>query len=443
MIVGMGQTGLSCARALRDLGRSFALADSRDAPPLLETFRQEFPDAACMLGPFDPAALSSADTLLVSPGVSLAEPALAHARSAGVRCSGDIDLFSDAVRADGAAFVAITGTNAKSTVTCLLGEMARRDGRDVGVGGNLGTPALSLLKPGRRDYVLELSSFQLACCERLGATVAAVLNMSPDHMDRHSGMEEYHGAKHRVFRDCGQVVFNRADPLTVPLVRTGMTRCSFGMDEPPGARDFGLQSRDGAEWLTRGHEPWLPVGALRMLGRHNVENALAALALGNAFGLAQTAMCEALLEFTGLPHRCALVCERGGVVFYDDSKGTNVAAAVASLIAVGEASAGRVVWIGGGVGKLAQFDALLLPLAEHARLAVLLGDAAPALEKTVAAAVPVRRVADMRDAVATAWDAACPGDAVLLSPACASYDMYPDYVHRGEDFARVAQRVAT
>ena len=439
VIVGMGKTGLSCARWLRAQGRPFALADSRDSPPLLESFRREFPGLTPMLGGLDADALAGADTLLVSPGVALDEPAIARAHAAGARVSGDVDLFVEALRRRRASLAAITGTNAKSTVTSLLGEMMRLDERDVGVGGNLGEPALSLLAPDRRDYVLELSSFQLERCERLDAEVAALLNLSPDHLDRHADMAAYHRAKHRVFRGCRQAVFNRADPLTVPLTLGGVARRSFGLDEPPGVRDFGLLVRDGVEWLSRWREPWLAVDAMRMRGRRNVENALAALALGDALGLSRRAMCAALRAFSGLPHRCERVCERGGVAFYDDSKGTNVAAALASIAELGDAAEGRLVWIGGGVGKRTDFSALARPLAKRARLAVLLGEDALALERALSSALPVRRVADMRAAVDAALAAARPGDIVLLSPACASHDMYEDYAQRGEHFAALAK----
>ena len=442
VIVGMGATGLSCARWLRLQGRPFALADSRAAPPLLESFRREFPDQAPMLGGFDAEALAGADTLLVSPGVSLEEPAIAHARARGARLSGDIDLFSQTLQRQGGVLAAITGTNGKSTVTCMLADMLRCDGRDAGVGGNLGTPALDLLVDGRRDFALELSSFQLACCERLGAEVAVVLNISADHLDRHADMAAYHRAKHRVFLGCRQAVFNRADPLTVPLTPAGVSRRSYGLDEPPGLRDFGLLRRDGVDWLSRWREPWLEVDALRLSGRHQVENALAALALGDAMGLAREAMCEALRGFVGLPHRCERVCERDGIVFYDDSKGTNVAAALASIEALGRGD-GRLVWIGGGVGKGADFSALAQPLSRHARLAIVLGEDAGTLERALSSALPSRRVADMRAAVALAAATARAGDSVLLSPACASYDMYADYARRGEHFAALAKAWAT
>ena len=434
IVVGLGQTGLSCARFFGKRGVPFVLVDSRSNPPGLAQFQQEFTDVPLHLGEFDEALLSSADELIVSPGVALEEPAIAAAIRNGVTVIGDIDLF---VREAKAPIVAITGSNGKSTVTTLVGDMANAAQRNVGVGGNLGVPALDLFDAQRELYVLELSSFQLERAQPIGAAVATVLNVSPDHMDRYTSVEAYHQAKHRVFRGCKQIVINRADMLTRPLVPPAVIEWSFGLDAPD-LNGFGLREHNGERHLAFGQQLLLPVRELRMAGEHNIANALAALALGHAVGLPMAAMLQTLCEFTGLAHRCQLVAERvtenGAIGFYDDSKGTNVGATIAAIEGLANADR-KVVLIAGGVGKGAEFDALAPVLAQHGRAAVLIGEAAAAMETVLHNRVPLARAASMQEAVARAAQFAQPGDCVLLSPACASFDMFDNYAHRGDVFS--------
>ncbi len=351
----------------------------------------------------------------------------------GVAVIGDIDLF---VREARAPIVAITGSNGKSTVTTLVGEMAKVAQRNVGVGGNLGVPALDLLDAQRDLYVLELSSFQLERAQPIGAAVATVLNVSPDHMDRYASVQEYHQAKHRVFRGCQQIVINRADMLTRPLVPATVIEWSFGLDAPD-LNGFGIREHVGERHLAFGQELLLPVRELRMAGDHNIANALAALALGHAVGLPLAAMLQTLREFTGLAHRCQLVAElfaeKGEISFYDDSKGTNVGATIAAIEGLANADR-KIVLIAGGVGKGAEFDALAPVLEQHGRAAVLIGEAADALEAVLRNRVPLARAASMSEAVAHAAQFAQSGDCVLLSPACASFDMFDNYAHRGDMF---------
>jgi len=436
VVVGLGLTGLSCARFLAARGVPFAVVDSRDNPPGLAAFRAEFPQVPLHLGGFDSEWLASAGELIVSPGVALEEPAIAQALARGVPVCGDIDLFVRELAAlpRRVPLVAITGSNGKSTVTTLVGEMAAAAGLSVGVGGNLGTPALELLAPDRQLYVLELSSFQLERGQPLHAEVATVLNVSPDHMDRYADLQAYHRAKHRIFRGCAQVVVNRADPLSQPLLAQGVKSWSFGLDAPD-FKGFGVREQGGERWLAFEHELLLPLRELRIAGEHNVANALAALALGHAVGLPMAAMLDVLRRFTGLAHRCQRVAERAGVVFYDDSKGTNVGATVAAIEGLCRSGEGRVVLIAGGVGKGAQFDALAPVLRRHGRAAVLIGEAAPAIARVLDGVLPLARAADMAKAVAAAADFARAGDSVLLSPACASFDMFDNYAQRGDVFA--------
>lgn len=436
VVVGLGATGLSCARFLAARGLPFVVADTRETPPGLDELRRELPQVPVRLGPFDADLFLNAEELIVSPGVPLQEPAIAAAIAAGVSAIGDIDLFARELSAPmfAAPLIAITGSNGKSTVTTLVGEFAKAAGRDVGVGGNLGTPALELLVPGRDLYVLELSSFQLERAQPLNPLVATVLNVSPDHMDRYPNLLAYHQAKHRIFRGAKQVVVNRDDNLSQPLLAQGVTPWTFGLSEPD-FRGFGLRNENGADHLAFERELLLPVEAMKVAGRHNIANALAALALGHAAGLPLATMVEVLRNFTGLAHRCQLVGEARGVRFYDDSKGTNVGATIAAVEGLCDGDDKRVVLIAGGVGKGADFAALKPVLQKCGRAAVLIGESAPKLEATLDGALPLSRAQTMPEAVVSAALAAQPGDAVLLSPACASFDMFRDYAHRGDVFA--------
>lgn len=447
VIVGLGATGLSCARFLRKVGVPFVIADSRDIPPNLAVVRAEMPDVQLFLGAFSDDLFLNAGELIVSPGIALEEPAITRARANGVAVCGDIDVFvrmlnlrAEAHQKKPAPIIAITGSNGKSTVTTLVGEMAKAAGLNVGVGGNLGTPALDLLHDNVELYVLELSSFQLERAQPLNPLVATVLNISPDHQDRHPTLVSYHSAKHRVFRGATHVVINRADSLTIPLVPDAVVKWSFGLDAPD-FKAFGLRiSETGSEsgrteqFLAFERELLMPVRELKIAGQHNIANALAALALGHAAGLPMPAMLHALREFPGLPHRCQLVGERGGVRFYNDSKGTNVGATVAAIEGLCATANDRVVLIAGGVGKGAEFDALAPVLSRCGRGVVLIGEAADVIAAAVGNSVPQLRANSMEEAVALATSFAQPGDKVLLSPACASFDMFDNYAHRGDVF---------
>lgn len=436
VIFGLGVTGLSCARFLHREGRSFTVIDTRSAPPELATLQREMPEVAVFAGYIPEAIVTRGGEWVVSPGIALEDPLVERAAAAGAEIIGDIDLF---MRAAGAPVVGITGSNAKSTVTALLGEMALEAGLNVGVGGNLGTPALDLLAEERELYVLELSSFQLERAGDLGLAVATVLNVSADHLDRHGTLPRYHQAKHRIFRGCHKAVINRDDPLTLPLLAAAVPVISWRLREPE-LGGFGLRLLDGVETLYFGFEALLPVTDLGIKGRHNVANALAAFALGRAAGLSLDPMVAAARRFPGLPHRCQLVAEAGGIRFVNDSKGTNVGATVAAL--EGLADKGNVVLIAGGVGKGQDFRQLRNALQAHCKALVLIGEAAAEIETTVDDVVTLQHASDMTDAVARATARAVAGDVVLLSPACASFDMFSGYPARGEAFvAAVESRI--
>jgi UDP-N-acetylmuramoylalanine--D-glutamate ligase len=433
LIVGLGKTGLSCARFLAPRGVPLAVTDSRAAPPALAALRDELPDVAVFVGGFNEAAFAAAEQFVVSPGISLNEPVIARARRRGVPVVGDIELFA---RAADAPIIAITGSNGKSTVTTLVGEMARCAGLKAAVGGNLGTPALDLLMDpeGPPDlYVIEVSSFQLDTTENLGAAAAVVLNVSPDHMDRYPDLETYCASKQRVYRGAGVKVINADDPLVAEMGRGDPRALRFTLGEP-GPGELGLMIEGGEEWLAFGSRLLLPAREVRIAGRHNLANALAAMALSHAMRLPWEAMCEALRRFPGLPHRCEWVAERDGVTWYNDSKGTNVGATVAAM----QGMLGRLVLIAGGDGKGADFKPLGPVVAQKARAVVLIGRDARIIEKSIeqaiAGAAPVVHAKDMLEAVDRARELAQPGDSVLLSPACASFDMFKNFEHRGRVF---------
>jgi len=436
VVVGLGATGLSCARYLYQRGLPFTVVDTRAQPPGLAALQHEMPRVQVYAGEYPEDVVATATELVVSPGIAMDAPIVTQALAAGVAVIGDIDLF---MREAAAPVVGITGSNAKSTVTELLGQMARDAKLNVGVGGNLGTPALDLLAPERELYVLELSSFQLERAHRLDLAVATVLNISADHLDRHGSMPRYHQAKHRIFRGCKKAVVNRDDPMTIPLVSPAVDIISWRMAEPE-THGFGLCQEGGVEYLCHGAQPLLPVAQLSMSGRHNVANALAALALGFSAGLPMAGMQTTLRAFKGLPHRCALVAEINGVRFVNDSKGTNVGATEAALRGLGGER--DILLIAGGQGKGADFSQLQPAVARHCKLLLLMGADAPLLQQALASSVPVIMVSSLDEAVSAAATQAQPGDVVLLSPACASFDMFSGYAQRGEAFTALVVRLS-
>ena len=440
VIVGLGRTGLSCARYLRERGWRLAVTDTRPDPPQLAALRELDPQIPVRLGGLDARLLEDALCVVVSPGVSLAEPFFAEARRRGLEIVGDIELFARAVDAPVAG---ITGTNGKSTVTTLLGRMAARAGVSVRVGGNLGEPALELLAASHRAgeavglYVLELSSFQLEATQSLDLAAAAVLNVSPDHLDRYASVAAYAEAKARIFARCDTAVINLDDPLVVAMPKPGQQTLSFSLRASIGA-DYAVALRDGNAWLTRRGEPLLPVSAMRIRGLHNAANALAALALGEALSLPLPAMLAELESFTGLPHRTQWVAEVAGVTYIDDSKGTNVGATIAAVAGM----EGPLLIIAGGDGKNQDFAPLAAAFRGKVRHTVLIGRDGRLVGEALRGVCTTDYCNSLEDAVRAAAAAARPGDTVLLSPACASLDMFRDYTHRGAVFAQAVRELA-
>jgi UDP-N-acetylmuramoylalanine--D-glutamate ligase len=429
-VVGAGLTGSSCVRYLQARGQGCVVYDELMPHSSAQKFRQEYPDVELVTGKLAVGALDNYSQLLVSPGISLDQPAVAAAAANGVSVSGDIDLFCTQARAP---IVAITGSNGKSTVTRMVGDMAAAAELQPGVGGNIGEPVLDLLADDEQYqiYVLELSSYQLERCSELHGHIATVLNISPDHMDRYSSLASYQAAKHRIYSQCTSAIYNRADEFSQPRLGGNARLLSFGMDAPD-QENFGLRQHESQTWLARGLDLLIPTAELALRGSHNIENALAALALGTAADIPMEPMLQVLRSFTGLPHRCQLISQSGGVHWYDDSKGTNVGATLAAISGLeGE----RIVLIAGGVAKGTDFSPLL-SVAVRLRSAVLIGEAAPVLADTLSPAVSCEFADNMVDAVAMAQHRARPGDAVLLSPACASFDMFDNFQHRGQVFAQ-------
>ncbi|MCW7553575.1 UDP-N-acetylmuramoyl-L-alanine--D-glutamate ligase [Endozoicomonas gorgoniicola] len=431
VIVGLGKTGLSCARYLSGKQLPFRVMDTRAQPPGIDQLKAEYPDVEVYTGGFNQEWLNNADELVVSPGIAVAEPAIAEAVACGARVVGDIELFC---RDAEAPIVAITGSNGKSTVTTLLGEMAEAAGIQVGIGGNIGTPALELLEKGNCElYILELSSFQLETTWSLKAAVATVLNLSPDHMDRYPSMVEYHQAKQRIYKGCKSAVYNKQDALTTPLLPAAVSGVAFTAGKPD-LHDYGLLQNGDTTWLCKGVEKLLDSSQMKLCGQHNQTNALAALALGEQVGIPLSAMLSVLKRFTGLEHRCEWVAEQDDVVWINDSKATNVGATVAAIEGLGSTIKGKLVLIAGGDGKGADFSELKQPVSQFVRKLVLMGRDAPAIEQAVGDTVSSEYAQGLDEAIEVAARVSQPGDIVLLAPACASFDMFASFEQRGDLF---------
>ena len=433
LVLGLGRTGLSAARYLQRKGLEVRVADTRAAPPGIAALRAELPAVELRTGAFEPALLEDVAQVVISPGLSLREPVAVEASRRGLPVVGDVELFA---REAAAPVAAVTGTNGKSTVTALLADLASAAGQAALAGGNIGEPALDLLeRPVPALYVLELSSFQLETTHSLRTVTATVLNVTPDHMDRYDSLADYAAAKARIFDGCDTAVVNADDPLVRDMPRPAQRVLSFSLGDP-GA-DYVLSGGPEPVLACRG-EPLLPVSSMRLKGLHNVANALAALAMCEALDLPRAPLLQALTTFGGLAHRAQWVADVAGVHFVDDSKGTNVGATVAAVSGM----AGPIVLIAGGDGKGQDFAALGAAFRGKVRHVVLIGRDASRLAAALAGVCGTEFAPDMPSAVRAARAAALPGDTVLLSPACASLDMFRDYAHRGEEFAASVRSLA-
>lgn len=433
LVIGLGQTGLSVAKYLSAQGKHFSVADTRLNPPGLDAFRQQWPDVSIWLGPLDREITSSVSCLVVSPGISIADPAIEAARKQGVAVIGDIELFCRHIKQP---ILAITGSNAKSTVTSLVGEMAAAAGLQVGVGGNIGIAVLDLLAQEKKDiYVLELSSFQLETTQSLNAQAAVLLNISEDHLDRYTDLANYVFAKQRIFQHCTNVIFNRDDPQTFPIHGLTAARQSFGLSEPDQENELGITRLEGERWLVKGTRHLMPVSEVPLAGEHGLANVLAAFALGLAADFSIAAMRSAVAGFKALPHRCELVGQHQGVTYFNDSKATNVGAMLAAV--KGLAKPDAPTWlILGGEGKNQDFSPLKAALSKNIAGVALIGRDAAILAEHLPANLLQKNFTSLQAAVNWLAETATSGEQVLLSPACASLDQFKSFEERGEVFAQ-------
>jgi UDP-N-acetylmuramoylalanine--D-glutamate ligase len=446
VVLGLGLTGLSAARWAARRGAHVTVADTRTDPPRAAQLAAELPRVPILKGPFTDDTFARADLVVISPGIAKALASIEAAVARGVELVGDIELFARALP-PGQRVLAVTGSNGKTTVSALTGELVRAAGLSVAIVGNIGEPVLDALAEHEHDatwpdvFVVELSSFQLETTASLRPTAAAMLNVTENHLDRYSGIDGYAAAKERIFIGGGEQVLNRDDPRSLAMRIPGRTVQTFGAGAPATGNDWGLVEKSGSDssWLARGDALLIATGELALVGHHNALNALAALALTSTVGKIDAAVLAALTAFQGLPHRMERVADIGGVLFVNDSKGTTVAATLAALEGIGRPS----VLIAGGDGKGQDFLPLRSSVERHCRAVVLLGRDAPSIAAALSGVAPAIEFAPALEvAVARAIAHAQSGDAVLLSPACASLDMFRDYLDRGDRFkAAVAAHV--
>ena len=440
VVVGLGKTGFACAQYLAAQGMNFAVTDSREEPPMLDEMKATLPSVPLYLGRFDESLLLDTDHLLISPGVSLQEDAITQAINAGVEVYGDIELFC---RNNSVPIIAITGSNGKSTVTTLVAEMARAANINIAEGGNLGTPVLELLADEMPDqtpdiYVLELSSFQLETVASLNAVASVVLNVSPDHLDRYEDLKKYSQAKERIYDGSGMMIINLDDPIVANMSRDKRNSIGFTLSEPE-AGSYGLRDYGDVSWIVKGCEKLITVNDLLIKGEHNIANAMAAMALAESLDCSLEAVLNVLRSFPGLDHRCQWITEHANVQWINDSKGTNVGATCAAI--QGLSGDENLILIAGGDGKGADFSELEEIAEGRLKAAIVLGKDGPRIGKVLLKVVPVHSVDTIELAVETAARIAKAGDIVLLSPACASLDMFKNYQERGEVFVTAIKKV--
>ena len=436
VVVGLGVSSLAVVRFLLRENANFIVMDSRVEPPGLTDFRQKYPDVSLIVGGFDESVLLAAEDIILSPGVSLQTPEIAAAVKAGVSVIGDVELFARRVDKP---VVAITGSNGKTTVTSLLGQMAIDAGLKVALGGNIGQAVLDILDDDVELYILELSSFQLETTFSLQPKIATILNISEDHMDRYASLVDYHRVKQRIYFNAEAVVVNRDDDLTRPPLMNNVRCFSFGSAKPD-RHGFGLIDVNGQEYLAYEFTALCPVNNLKVKGQHNIINGLSALALGQVLGLSMQCMLTTLSHFEGLAHRCQSVSTVSGVDYINDSKATNVGATVAALqgLSVNYENP-NIILIAGGDGKGADFSHLKKVIIETVSLLIVIGQDAKKIANLVDGKVTAIYAETLTRAVDIAKAHASPGNIVLLSPACSSLDMFLNYEDRGNQFIQAVQ----
>ncbi|MBA2709062.1 MAG: UDP-N-acetylmuramoyl-L-alanine--D-glutamate ligase [Tatlockia sp.] len=436
LVAGLGKTGHSIASYLHRRNKLFVLFDTRNDVNNLDEFKKDFPNAEIYLGEFPLAIYERLTAIIASPGVALDAPFFNQASHHNIPVYGDIECLAREMEKP---VIAITGTNGKSTVTTLVGEMAKEAGLSVAVAGNIGLPVLDLLDDDKNYdlWVLELSSFQLDLTHSLKPIAATILNISPDHLDRHHSLAAYVAAKQRIYRNAGYLLYNRDDLQTLPYEKTEAILTSYGLNQPTIEGQWGIIEQNGVPHLAKGKEPLFSIEKLRIKGKHNWQNALAACALAEVAGINFQVMVKVLESFSGLPHRCQWVRNLEGVDWINDSKGTNIGATISAISGIGGSMQGKIVLIAGGIGKGADFSELQTSVADYVRSVVLIGEDAEKIHDALPESVPVIRASSLDNAVSLAKSQAMPGDVVLLSPACASFDMFRDFNHRGECFTNL------
>lgn len=442
LVAGLGKTGHSIAGYLSRRNKPFVVFDTRKKVEGLAEFTREYPGVDVFLGDLPSTLYEQLAGIITSPGVSLDEPFLKQAFDLNIPVYGDIECLA---REMNSPVIAITGTNGKSTVTTLVGEMAKAAGLSVAVAGNIGLPVLDLLDDNKHYdlWVLELSSFQLDLTHSLKPIAATILNISPDHLDRHHNLAAYTQAKQRIYDQAQFLLYNRDDQQTFPSKQSSANQAlftSYGLDAPAEGQ-WGIIEQAGIFYLAQGDNLLLPIDRLRLKGKHNWQNALAACALASAAGIKPEFIVKVLESFSGLPHRCQWVRSLDGVDWINDSKGTNIGATISAISGIGGSMQGKIVLIAGGLGKGADFTELRTPVADYVRSVVLIGEDADKIENALSGLVPVLRAQSLDGAVNLAKLQAMPGDVVLLSPACASLDMFRDFNHRGESFANLVGKL--
>jgi UDP-N-acetylmuramoylalanine--D-glutamate ligase len=445
LVLGLGETGLSALLWLNTKGAILSAADTRDNPPNIDSLARSLPHVAIHTGAFKTQILLDAELIVISPGVALSEPTVQAAIKQGIPVIGDVELFAQ-YRPKNAKVIGITGSNGKTTVTTLVGEICKEAGLKTIVAGNIGLPVLDALQMETPDiYVLELSSFQLETTSSLHLDAATVLNVCEDHMDRYASVADYAAAKARILAYAKVAVLNRDDVITLAMQSDNVV--TFGLNTAPTAKDIGLIDEAGVQYLTSGQRKLCKTSELKICGLHNVSNALAAAGLCAAVGIEKIAIAHALRDFKGLPHRVEWVANIDDIDFYDDSKGTNVGATCAAILGMTKSVNGhhqpqKVVLIAGGDGKGQDFAPLAPALQANSHAVVLIGRDAPLIEAVLAKTnIPIYRATDLPEAVNIAKKVATAGDAVLLSPACASFDMFKNYVHRAEVFVEAVKQL--
>lgn len=455
-VVGLGKTGFSCVEFLVNQQLTVYACDTRENPPFLEPAKNLLSEEKISLGKMDENFLEVSDFIILSPGLSRNHPDILKQIEKGKPVIGDVELFCRIVKAP---IVAITGTNGKSSVTALVGEMAKSAGVDVKVGGNIGTPVLEFLsEPEPELYVLELSSFQLESTYSLNAEVAVILNLTPDHLDQHGSFENYKKAKFRIFEGSRNVAVNLDDDEACffprhPGLHSSETRLKWIRDLPEMAdvqlrtysikkpADFYLQKINDELFLSHDNQPLLSVKELKIKGMHQYSNALAALSIGSLINLPMDTMCEALKKFEGLPHRCQLIKEHHGVLWFNDSKATTVDSTLASVESVANEVDGKVILLAGGQGKQQDFSQLG-KISKYLKAVILFGEDKSLIADVFKKDVDVYLVSDLSEAVSKANKISGSNDAVLLAPACASFDMFKNFEHRGESFVKLVENLS-